>query len=131
MESFVWKEFNKESDNQKKKKRKSNLCFKPYFLIGLRKELQISKTIFLLKSSKNSQVLTINTFELFRKNHQEVSLIPNWLNGGVLVYELSSCGFEFRCSHLNMIYVVLTGMQYLKKKICYFCVLLLFCQNVY
>ena len=97
-------EFNKESDNQKKKKRKSNLCFKPYFLIGLRKELQISKTIFLLKSSKNSQVLTINTFELFRKNHQEVSLIPSWLNGGVLVYELSSCGFEFRCSHLKFRY---------------------------
>ena len=24
-----------------------------------------------------------------------------WLNGGVFVYELSSCGFEPSCSHLN------------------------------
>ena len=24
-----------------------------------------------------------------------------WLNGGVLIYELSGCGFESRCCHLN------------------------------
>ena len=28
-----------------------------------------------------------------------------WPNAWVLVYELSGCGFEFRCSHLNFIYV--------------------------
>ena len=26
---------------------------------------------------------------------------PVWLNGWVLVYELSGCGFESSCSHLN------------------------------
>ena len=26
---------------------------------------------------------------------------PVWLNGWVFVYELSGCGFESRCSHLN------------------------------
>ena len=26
---------------------------------------------------------------------------PGWLNGWVFVYELSGCGFQFSCSHLN------------------------------
>ena len=29
---------------------------------------------------------------------------PVWLNGWVFVYELSGCGFESRCSHLNFRY---------------------------
>ena len=28
-------------------------------------------------------------------------ILPDWLNGWVFVYELSGCGFESRCSHLN------------------------------
>ena len=27
----------------------------------------------------------------------KLTIWPNWLNGWVLVYELSGCGFEFRC----------------------------------
>ena len=27
---------------------------------------------------------------------------PVWLNGWVFLYELSSCGFESRCSRLNI-----------------------------
>ena len=29
---------------------------------------------------------------------------PVWLNGWVFAYELSGCGFESRCSHLNFRY---------------------------
>ena len=29
---------------------------------------------------------------------------PNWLNGWVFVYELSSCGFKSHFSHLNLRY---------------------------
>ena len=28
-----------------------------------------------------------------------------WPNGGVFVYELSGCGFESRCCHLDYVYV--------------------------
>ena len=36
------------------------------------------------------------------KYSQHSSIIwPIWLNGWVFVYELSGCGFESRCSHLN------------------------------
>ena len=36
------------------------------------------------------------------KYSQHSSIIwPVWLNGWVFVYELSNCGFESRCSHLN------------------------------
>ena len=35
----------------------------------------------------------------------EVSIIwPVWLNGWVFVYELSGCGFESHCCHLNFRY---------------------------
>ena len=29
--------------------------------------------------------------------------VPVWLNGWVFVYELSSCGFELRCCHLDFV----------------------------
>ena len=29
---------------------------------------------------------------------------PVWLNGWVFVYEISGCGFESHCSHLNFIF---------------------------
>ena len=32
---------------------------------------------------------------------------PVWLNGWVFVYELSVCGFESRCSHLNIFLIKL------------------------
>ena len=36
------------------------------------------------------------------KYSQHSSIIwPVWLNGSVFVYELSGCGFESSCSHLN------------------------------
>ena len=36
------------------------------------------------------------------KYAQHISIIwPVWLNGRVFVYELSGCGFESRCCHLN------------------------------
>ena len=41
------------------------------------------------------------------KYSQHSSIIwPVWLNGWVFVYELSGCGFESRCSHLNFRYRV-------------------------
>ena len=37
------------------------------------------------------------------KYSQHSSIIwPVWLNGWVFVYELSDCGFESNCSHLNL-----------------------------
>ena len=39
------------------------------------------------------------------KYSQHSSIIwPVWLNGPVLVYQLSSCGFEYRCFQLNFRY---------------------------
>ena len=40
------------------------------------------------------------------KYSQHSSIIwPVWLNGLVFIYELSSCGFESRCSHYSAIYL--------------------------
>ena len=37
------------------------------------------------------------------KHSQYSSIIlPVWLNGWVLVYDLSGCGFKFSCSHLKL-----------------------------
>ena len=39
------------------------------------------------------------------KYSQHSSIICSvWLNGWVFVYELSGCGLEFLCSHLNFRY---------------------------
>ena len=37
-------------------------------------------------------------------NHKQLSDWSIWLNGWVFVYELSGCGFESCCSHLNVRY---------------------------
>ena len=34
-------------------------------------------------------------------SHYSLIVCPVWLNGRVFVYELSGCGFESHCSHLN------------------------------
>ena len=40
--------------------------------------------------------------ELLARNRRDVAKFwPDWLNGWVFVYELSCCGFEFRCQSLN------------------------------
>ena len=41
-----------------------------------------------------------------RTDHSQQSSIiwPVWLNGWLFVYELSGCGFESSCSHLNLTY---------------------------
>ena len=47
----------------------------------------------------------IKTYSQMRRSDkysQHISIIwPVWLNGWVFVYELSGCGFESSCSHLN------------------------------
>ena len=52
------------------------------------------------------------------KYSQHSSIIwPVWLNGWVFVYELSSCGFEFSCSHLqNFLYAFFLEMLLLTRK---------------
>ena len=47
--------------------------------------------------SKKKTNEEIETFEELRKTE----FWPVWLNSLVFVYELSGCGFESRCSHLN------------------------------
>ena len=44
----------------------------------------------LLRNSSESKLVTRNWIE-----------VNEWLNGWVFVYELSDCGFEFRCCHLS------------------------------
>ena len=39
--------------------------------------------------------------ELYNISNNRGSNFPVWLNGWVFVYELSGCGFESSCSHLN------------------------------
>ena len=35
------------------------------------------------------------------RNHNSAKFLPVWLTGWVFIYELSGCGFESSCSHLN------------------------------
>ena len=39
--------------------------------------------------------------QLYNISNNRGSNFPVWLNGWVFVYELSGCGFESSCSHLN------------------------------
>ena len=45
-------------------------------------------------SELNGLVKTLQLYDIWL-------YVPVWLNGRVFLYELSSCGFESRCSHLN------------------------------
>ena len=47
-------------------------------------------------------IRTCNQMQRTDKYSQHSSIIwPVWLNGWVFLYELSGCGFESSCSHLN------------------------------
>ena len=72
-------------------------------------------------SDEKSQCLDFKSFEnleLFLKDSHlanvQVSLKilcfikPVWLNGCVFSYEVSSCGFESCCSHLNLLCFIFT-----------------------
>ena len=66
--------------------------------------LDIQATIecgFTLKRVRD-MIRTYNQMHHTDKYSQHSSIIwPVWLNGWVFVYELSGCGFESSCSHLN------------------------------
>ena len=50
-------------------------------------------------------IITYNQTHFTDKYSQHNSVIWSvWLNGWVFVYELSGCGFEFRCSHQNLVF---------------------------
>ena len=52
----------------------------------------------------NSQNIYTFTYQKTLLHSTGFELTTIWLNGRVFVYELSSCGFESRCSHLNFRY---------------------------
>ena len=59
---------------------------------------------FILKPVRD-MTITYSQMQCTDKYSQDNSVIrPVWLNGCVFVYELSGCGFEFRCCHLNFRY---------------------------
>ena len=66
--------------------------------------LHIQATIecgFTLKRVRD-MIRTYSQMHPTHKYSKRSSIIsPVWLNGLVFVYELSACGFESRCSHLN------------------------------
>ena len=50
-------------------------------------------------------IITYSQIHLTNKYSKHSSIIwPVWLNGRVFVYELSGCGFESHCCHLNFGY---------------------------
>ena len=52
------------------------------------------------------------------KYSQQSSIIwPVWLNGRVFLCELSGCGFESRCSHLNFFNVLAFPLSILRKNL--------------
>ena len=56
---------------------------------------------FTLKCIRD-MIRTFSQMHRTDKYSQHSSIIwPVWLNGWVFVYELSGCGFESSCSHLN------------------------------
>ena len=64
---------------------------------------------YLFSVKKNSKYATATyatatgfdpTTTLFPNGHSN-GWVVKWLNGEVFVYDLSDCGFESRCSHLN------------------------------
>ena len=67
--------------------------------------LDIQATIkcrFTLKRVRD-MIKTYSQMHRTDKYSQHSSIIwPVWLNGWVFVYELSGCGFESSCSHLNV-----------------------------
>ena len=59
---------------------------------------------FTLKSLRD-MIRNYSQMHLTDKYSQHISIIcPVWLNGWVFVYELSGCGFESRCGHLDFRY---------------------------
>ena len=76
-------------------------------LLRARSFLAIKQTIecgFTLKPVRDI-IITYSQMHRTDKYLQHSSIIwPVWLNGWVFVYELSGCGFESRCYHLNFRY---------------------------
>ena len=60
----------------------------------------------ILSDSNRIWTVQISTHNQTDKHSQHSSIIlPVWLNGWVLVYELSRCGFEFRCCHIQIYFL--------------------------
>ena len=76
-------------------------------LLRARSSLTFRQTIecgFTLKLVRD-MIITYSQMHRTDKYSQHSSIIwPVWLNGWVFVYELSGCGFESRCCHLNFRY---------------------------
>ena len=78
-----------------------------WHLLQARSSLTFRQTIecrFTLKLVRD-MIITYSQMHRTDKYSQHSSIIwPVWLNGWVFVYELSGCGFECRCCHLNFRY---------------------------
>ena len=74
--------------------------------------LVLNKNFLDIQATIESEITLISVRDIIRTNSQmhrpdkysqHSSIIcPVWINGWVLIYELSGCGFESRCSHLNI-----------------------------
>ena len=69
--------------------------------------LDIQATIecrFTLKWVRD-MIITYSQMHRTDKYSQHSSIIwPFWLNGWVFIYELSGCGYEFRCYHFSVVF---------------------------
>ena len=76
------------------------LRYRPYFeeFLGIQTTIEYG---FTLKRVRD-MIRTHSQMHCTDKYSQHSSIIwPVWPNGWVFIYELSGCGFEARCSHLN------------------------------
>ena len=66
--------------------------------LTLRQTIECRFTLKLVRD----MIITFSQMDRTCKYSQHSSIIwPVWINGWVFVYELSGCGFESSCSHLN------------------------------
>ena len=73
-------------------------------LLQARSSLIFRQTIeceFTLKLVRGMIITYIQMHRTDKYSRHSSIIWPVWLNGWVFVYELSSCGFEFRCCHLK------------------------------
>ena len=99
-------------------------CFEGCFIIYRRGSFTVQKknTILICNMLKDENVIarvimiteiTYSARSSYSKMHRTDKYSPHssviwlvWLNGWVFVYELSGCGFESSCSHLNFKFCV-------------------------
>ena len=94
---------------EKLKKEMSFLPFEPSLSLWFGNQIILWNFVLsIVNQTSNIWQRLFKTLSTSRNNSDSIRtqnhLVPVWLNDCVFVYELSDCGFESRCCHLNFRY---------------------------